>query len=633
MATDFIYGPLYNADSVAWSNGMLLRISGTNRGVRAQADSSAHLQGLVGVNGSGIVGIGGAANAVLAGTRQPVLCETGLTIAAGDTLYVSATVAGRATNVAPGAPIAIGTVEDTSSYSRDSRVSATVIMPAATAASGGAFPGFGGTLAAVGVGTSGVSGLAARGDHGHATLRAASTAVLNALPVTDLLDGTPCFLIPRGAVFVIETSSLTVDGVRVLASADGTRRWLRRVQFSEKLSQQTDWNVNTATGNNDATGLTGDPVLSMDEVVCRTWGGVYPIGTTACTVKLTGDMAATDSGHFNVRGSGVFAFTTESPLGYDTAFQIIGQPVSVGFSGVMSSVQNGTLGSLLDIHFTDSGIPVSFTASGYLARNLIYKRTTAPATYFWPVKDLGAKTLRMSQQNTAGAYGAHPAIANTNTYNIMTMPSVHNISFPASNAEFADYQVALCYVTDGQLELPPSMFITWYGCSFANPQFLCGFMVNCQFPNGMDLGGPSVGMSAQMVSGCVRANAGVTNGRMTVASSCNAQLSSEGTDFISFQGCNLIGDVNARATRVAAMFFDLSVAAVQLISMAAANLIQIGGAGNTGKIFANTAVSSIGYDIIPDAGMTTDANPYTSVGVSFAVPTSTINSLAYQGSN
>ena len=116
---------------------MLLRISGTNRAVRAQADTASHLQGLAGVNISGIVGINGVANVAVAGTSQPVLCEAGLTISPGDTLYVSASVAGRATNVAPTTSVAVGIVEDTGPYVTTGRVYATVTILAGTTSGSG----------------------------------------------------------------------------------------------------------------------------------------------------------------------------------------------------------------------------------------------------------------------------------------------------------------------------------------------------------------------------------------------------------------------------------------------------------------------------------------------------------------
>lgn len=139
MASDNVYGTLYNADVVPFTPGMVVRISGARRGVRAQADSTANVQGLAGVNASGIVGVGGPANIASVAFRQKVLCETGLTLAAGQTLYVSPTTAGCATNIAPAIAVAIGVVEDVGSYASDARVFATVTCTPAAAGSSSAY--------------------------------------------------------------------------------------------------------------------------------------------------------------------------------------------------------------------------------------------------------------------------------------------------------------------------------------------------------------------------------------------------------------------------------------------------------------------------------------------------------------
>lgn len=167
MGTDSVYGTPNNGDSVSLTIGMVVRISTNKAVVRAQADSTAHLQGLCGVAGSGSIAPGGPVNVVANAFRQPVLLETGLTPHAGDTLYVSAAVAGRATNVAPATAIAIGTVEDVGNYATTGLVFAVVEMPAGTSGAGSAFPGFGTAPPAIAQGnvaSAGVSSLAARSD-------------------------------------------------------------------------------------------------------------------------------------------------------------------------------------------------------------------------------------------------------------------------------------------------------------------------------------------------------------------------------------------------------------------------------------------------------------------------------------
>jgi hypothetical protein len=134
VATDgTIVPPLYNREVDSLVQGELVRISGTNGVVRAQADSSGHVLGYEGVVESGKIGPNGPVVVRSVG-RQRVLLVAGLTPAAGDLVYVSAVTAGRGTTVAPGIPVPVGTIVDASKYTTDSSVS--MLLPAIGTASG-----------------------------------------------------------------------------------------------------------------------------------------------------------------------------------------------------------------------------------------------------------------------------------------------------------------------------------------------------------------------------------------------------------------------------------------------------------------------------------------------------------------
>lgn len=136
MASDSVFGTPVNGDSVNLTRGMIVRVSATNAVLRAQADTDARVQALYGIVLSGVVGVGGPVNAAQSATRCPVLLETGLTPAVGQKLYVSPTVAGRCTNVAPAIPAPIGFIESVGSYSTDSLVLGSIMMGAVLSPSG-----------------------------------------------------------------------------------------------------------------------------------------------------------------------------------------------------------------------------------------------------------------------------------------------------------------------------------------------------------------------------------------------------------------------------------------------------------------------------------------------------------------
>jgi len=137
MAVDgVIVSPLFNGGVTNLVQGEIVRQSvlASNTALRALATSAAGVQGTLGVVLSGSVGPGGPVIVETAG-RQRVLLEIGLTPVVGQWVFVSATVAGRGTNVQPTNAAPIGTILDTSTYSRDSRVvvSIPVVLTPATA--------------------------------------------------------------------------------------------------------------------------------------------------------------------------------------------------------------------------------------------------------------------------------------------------------------------------------------------------------------------------------------------------------------------------------------------------------------------------------------------------------------------
>ncbi len=166
MATDgTIVPPLYNRESDSLIQGELVRVSATNGIVRAQADSSGHVLGYEGVVQSGKVGPGGPVIVRTAG-RERVLLVPGLTVAASDLLYVSAAVAGRGTNVAPGIPVPVGTIVDASDYATDNSVIATVPAIGVAGGSPGAQGATGAQGAAGAQGAQGATGAGAQGATG-----------------------------------------------------------------------------------------------------------------------------------------------------------------------------------------------------------------------------------------------------------------------------------------------------------------------------------------------------------------------------------------------------------------------------------------------------------------------------------
>jgi len=120
MAADSVtVSPTFNGDSVSLTAGMIVRLKpgADNNVVRAKADTAPNIQGMSGVVVSGAAAPTTAVLIACTG-RETVQMESGLTLAVGDTVYVSPNVAGKGTNVLPTNVAAVGTVADVSEYAR-----------------------------------------------------------------------------------------------------------------------------------------------------------------------------------------------------------------------------------------------------------------------------------------------------------------------------------------------------------------------------------------------------------------------------------------------------------------------------------------------------------------------------------
>jgi len=171
------YYPLFNNTGTSVVHGELVRASGSNGFVRAQANNAGNVQGLLGANGGGTVGPGGTTNIFTSGARVDVLMEPGLTLVVGQTIWVSASVAGRGTNVQPGTVAVVGTIETFSAYAATGIV--TVALSIGAGGGGGAqgAQGFQGSAGAQGAqGFQGTQGAGAQGAQGSTGAQGATGA-------------------------------------------------------------------------------------------------------------------------------------------------------------------------------------------------------------------------------------------------------------------------------------------------------------------------------------------------------------------------------------------------------------------------------------------------------------------------
>jgi hypothetical protein len=488
---------------------------------------------------------------------------------------------------------------------------------------GGPFPGFfAGAPSAIGPDTPGASGLASRGDHTHPWNTVATSAALGALDAATMVSGQLIWMTSRGAIFRLTQSALTVNSIDVFAAFNKAGwQWLRIRVPNLQLQAVTAWHVDpqsvqaAASDDNNGTAA-ATPLASMLELSYRTEQGRY--ATTACVTRLYSDMAAGDFAFFNVRGNGSFPTSgAVSPAAFDSNFTIVGVPRNVtAFAGVVANVQTAVRGGLLRWQFTDAGIPASWTASGFLARNLIFVRTNGTAAKWWPTLDQGGAApnalLQISQPTTAtGSAGAgQPLLVNGDTYQIVTLPKLHRIQFPHSNLPQTDYQIAFVDEDTPVGGTQVQNGIIWSYCNFGLSNGTIGQFFNCQFPSTWSFGPVDSSMNlVQLIAGTFR---GTAAGSVTITRGVLCEPGNEVGAFTTFQNSRLTADEQSRLYRVSAMFYDRAAELIRTIGAnSTADVEQIGGTGNTSKILlVSRPFGVITYDNAPNVAMTTDANPF-----------------------
>lgn len=120
----------------------------------------------------------------------------------------------------------------------------------------------------------------ATGSSGAAAIVVPTIADLEAYPVDGLANGNRASVQTlRDSWTLSPTVGVAADGITVVQAADGVRWWVRDQVPNGFWTQQTEWYVDPANGNDELRGITpGSALASVDEIRRRL--GQLPIGTT-----------------------------------------------------------------------------------------------------------------------------------------------------------------------------------------------------------------------------------------------------------------------------------------------------------------------------------------------------------------
>jgi hypothetical protein len=256
----------------------------------------------------------------------------------------------------------------------------------------GPWPGFGGAPPAVAAASSaGVAATASHSDHTHAQ---AFNAVVGTGP----------------------TAFGTVGTGTLPGHSDQTSP-----AYRSDLPLSTTWFIDPVNGSDAITngGTTSATALkTLRQLAMRWWCAEI---TSNTTVTILGNVPAGDiAGWMAVPGPNI-TVTFIGSLGATTGF---------GGAAIDNTLFTGTVTGFVaasasvaadDIELTDTGIPVSWTASGALAQGVICKRTNSTALYWYVLSDLAAKTARITVPMLNTSVKLSAALAVNDTYGVYQM--------------------------------------------------------------------------------------------------------------------------------------------------------------------------------------------------------------------
>ena len=423
---------------------------------------------------------------------------------------------------------------------------------------------------------------------------------LSSIAAATLTAGALAWAITVGAPFRLQQSALTVDHITVeTASGKAGYQWVRVDWFNRNWAAQTTYVVDgqntTGVASDENTGLSNAaPLLTLTELSRRLAFATIATGV-AITAMLLSDCLTSDKP--------VWSFTVQqgAVAGVDGIF-ITGTPGTPIYTGSLTSpyVQQvqGSNATATDNEMTDAAIPASYTASGLVATGLIYQRTNGTALWWYPLKDLGAKTLRISDALTAS--GTITALVNGDTYMVSPLPKIYDQSFAGLGDDpvgritmtFVDDRTATVPIANAAHSQAPRIYDR---STFSTVRQIYNFRLkNCACWGAVGAFGP----------GILRLDGGaILSGGLTIGGGCTINVS--GTTHAQASPLSLNGPGHSVALWAG---YDNATNPVFSVTRGYSALNNLKGKGNAGKLLRATDFdAAIGYNS-SSAPPTTDAS-------------------------
>ena len=302
----------------------------------------------------------------------------------------------------------------------------------------------------------------------HADGITTGTTQLASVAAAALPADTLAYVVSVGDFFRLQQASLTTTTTTVItASGKAGYQWVRIFTPNQVWQARTAWFVDeqnsSGLANDENDGATNTtPLRTAAEMSYRVNGASY---SSAMTITIMSDLASTEKPYMNVQTVGTGSIV------------MIGTPTTIYTGTVSSYTAQSTSAATDDNELVDSTIPTSFTASGLTAAGLIYSDGTS---WWWPMKDLGSKTLRVSvPANTAGTVAGTPS----GTYTVQQLPKIYGFRWADRGILRVFYRLVNESTTASAPGPPVSQ--RWDRCAFStNVVVVGGIFLNTEWTAG-----------------------------------------------------------------------------------------------------------------------------------------------------
>lgn len=238
-----------------------------------------------------------------------------------------------------------------------------------------------------------VNGGGSGGSGGTGTIDAATITALAAVASASLDTSAQVWVESVGDYFGLRVSTQTPDAITIVnASGKPGYQWIRLSITNEVFGAQTIWVIDpqnsTGVASDENSGVNNTRPLRTYSELARRLSHVYIRATI--NITILGDQDPADEP--------MFTFSVADDLAFVGGVIFTFPLTNALYTGTISTYTKSAAAPNHDLgdRITDTGIPVSYTASGLAANGVLFKRTSSTETYWWGAADLASKTLRTS---------------------------------------------------------------------------------------------------------------------------------------------------------------------------------------------------------------------------------------------